>query len=117
NGGGIYSEFGSTLTLTQATVAYNGASANGGGIYNEAQVSTNIGNTIVAKNTSAGTEMAPGADIYAANLNNTPGALITNDQGNNLIGNTDGASGYVASDKTGNSATPLDPKLGPLTQN
>jgi hypothetical protein len=117
NGGGVYSEFGSTLTVTQATVAFNSASSNGGGLYNEAQVSTTIGNTIVAKNTSAGTEMASGADVYAATLTSTSGALITNDQGNNLIGNTDGASGYAASDKTGNSATPLDPKLGPLTQN
>jgi hypothetical protein len=112
NGAGIYSEFGDTLSLVNATIAFNTASANGGGIYNEAQVSTNIGNTIVAKNTAV-----MGPDVYAANLNGTPGALITNSRGGNLIGQTDGSSGWVANDKTGTTAMPLDPLLGPLQNN
>ena len=60
---------------------------------------TNLGNTIIAGNT-AGT----GPDVYGG---------ITS-QGNNLIGETDGSSGWVGSDLTGTIAAPLDPMLGPL---
>ena len=35
-------------------------------------------------------------------------------QGNNLIGETDGSSGWVGSDLTGTVATPLNPLLAPL---
>ena len=35
-------------------------------------------------------------------------------QGNNLIGETDGSSGWVGSDLTGTIASPLDPLLAPL---
>ena len=35
-------------------------------------------------------------------------------QGNNLIGKTDGSSGWVGSDLTGTIATPLNPLLAPL---
>ena len=114
NGGGIYNVFGSTLFLTNVTIAYNTASANGGGLYNEAQVTTNIANTIVALNMAA-----TGMDVYAFDSNRTPPDLIKSSQpdknslGNNLIGQTSGSSGWVPSDQQ-NVAAPL---LGPLTQN
>ena len=41
-----------------------------------------------------------------------PGTFAS--QGNNLIGNTDGSSGWVGSDLTGTSAQPLDAMLAPL---
>ena len=59
-----------------------------------------LSNTIVALNT---------ATISG------PDTLGTFDsQGNNLIGETDGSSGWVGSDLTGTIATPLDPELAPL---
>lgn len=136
SGGGVYNVFGTTVTLTNATVAYNGntgnssnpcfggyfggyfnnnnnnSSSKGGGLYNEAQVSTNIGNTIVAKNSAA-----VGPDVFQADLNGNPGGLVAFSKGNNLIGQTNGSTGWIASDQTGTSASPRDPKLGPLTQN
>ena len=59
-----------------------------------------IGNTIVAKNT-AGTS---GPDAF--------GTVVS--KGNNLVGKTDGSSGWVGSDLTGTIASPLDPLLAPL---
>ncbi len=61
---------------------------------------TTLGNTIVAVNT-AGTS---GPDAL--------GTVVS--QGNNLVGKTDGSSGWVGSDLTGTIALPLDPMLGPL---
>jgi hypothetical protein len=37
--------------------------------------------------------------------------------GYNLVGQADGSSGWVGSDLTGTSASPLDPLLGPLQDN
>ena len=59
-----------------------------------------IGNTIVAGNTA--TTSGPDALGTFASL------------GNNLIGETDGSSGWVGSDLTGTSAQPLNPLLAPL---
>ena len=39
---------------------------------------------------------------------------MSSSQGNNLIGETDGSTGWVASDLTGTIATPLNPLLAPL---
>ncbi len=65
---------------------------------NESGTAT-FGNTIVAENTAT-----TGPDAY--------GALTS--RGNNLIGQTDGSSGWVGSDRTGISAAPLDALLAPL---
>ena len=59
-----------------------------------------LGNTIVAGNTAS----TSGPDAF--------GTVAS--QGNNLIGKTDGSSGWVGSDLTGTIATPLDPLLAPL---
>ena len=59
-----------------------------------------LGNTIVAGNTAA----TSGPDVF--------GTVAS--QGHNLIGKTDGSTGWVGSDLTGTSATPLDPLLAPL---
>ena len=59
-----------------------------------------IGNTIVAGNTAA--TSGPDALGTFASL------------GNNLIGETDGSSGWVGSDLTGTIAQPLNPLLAPL---
>jgi hypothetical protein len=60
-----------------------------------------IQNTILAANTSGV------GDVYGD----------VGSGGNNLIGNTNGSGGWTASDLTGNSAAPLDPKLRPLANN
>ena len=59
-----------------------------------------LGNTIVAENTAA-TSGPDGFGTFAS-------------QGNNLIGETDGSSGWVGSDLTGTIAQPLNPLLAPL---
>jgi parallel beta-helix repeat protein len=100
-GGGLVNNSG-TATLTNCTVSGNSAGNNGGGLYEfDGSFSTlNIGNTIVAGNTAGTSER----DVIG-----TFSSL-----GNNLIGATDGSSGWVGSDLTGTSATPLDPGLAPL---
>jgi hypothetical protein len=53
----------------------------------------------------------------AGNSANTSGPDVSGavaSLGNNLIGETDGSSGWVGTDLTGTIATPLDPTLAPL---
>ncbi len=68
-----------------------------------------IRNTIIADNTATTT----GPDV---SVSPPPAAPIASG-GYNLIGKTDGSSVWVASDKTGTIATPLDAKLLPLASN
>ncbi len=97
-GGGIYN-WGVTLKLTNSTLSGNtaaGDSLGGGGVLNEDTTLT-LSNTIIARNTA----------------NTDPDASGTvNSQGNNLIGNTTGATGFVASDLKN-----VNPLLGPLQDN
>ncbi len=85
-----------TLTLTNCTVSANTAGT-GGGLVNSGTAAQ--GNTIVAGNT-AGT----GPDVSG---------IITS-QGHNLIGKSNGSSGWVASDLTGTVAAPLNALLASL---
>jgi len=75
-----------------------------GGIYNNdgTQSVTNCRNTIIAGNTGSGSP-------------DVSGSLTS--QGHNLIGDGSGGSGFVATDLVGTSASPVDPKLGPLQDN
>jgi CSLREA domain-containing protein len=110
-GGGIFNSHddfnnGGTLTITDSTVSGNSASGNfsqGGGISNN-NSPVNARNTIVAGNTGAP---------------NSPDAFGTfTSQGHNLVGISDGSTGFnQTGDQTGTSASPLDPKLGPLANN
>ena len=59
-----------------------------------------LGNTIVAGNTASNS----GPDAF--------GTFAS--EGHNLIGKTDGSSGWLSSDLTGTIATPLNPLLAPL---
>jgi len=99
NGGGVYVGGNASATLTNCTVSGNSASANGGGLYSFGGAAT-IGNTIVAANTTT----SSGPDAFGT---------VTS-QGNNLIGETDGSSGWIGSDLTGTIATPINPLLAPL---
>ena len=109
NGGGVYSHDTArypdlpitVTTLINSTVSGNSASGSGGGLgtYLGTPGVAGLGNTIIAGNT-AGTD----PDVSGA---------VTS-LGNNLIGETDGSSGWISSDLTGTSASPLDPMLAPL---
>jgi Right handed beta helix region len=95
-GGALFTDAGATTTLTYCTVSGNTA-ANGGGLFNSG--ATKLSSTIDASNAAP---VAPDASGAFTSL------------GNNLIGKTDGSSGWAASDLTGTVAQPLDPKLAPL---
>jgi hypothetical protein len=71
----------------------------GGGLYNSGTAT--LTNTIIAGNTAAS-----GPDVFTS-------APVTS-LGYNLIGATDGSSGWIASDLMGTNVQPLDPVLGPL---
>ncbi len=96
SGGGV-ANYG-VVTLTNCTLSGNYAYGSGGGLDNDGTAT--LGNTIVAGNTSN----SGGPDVYGA---------VTS-LGHNLIGETDGSSGWVGSDLTGTIATPLEPLLAPL---
>jgi predicted outer membrane repeat protein len=101
-GGGLYRYTG-TLTVVNGTVADN-SSPQGGGLANSTfPGELRLLNTLVARNT--GTSGSP--DVNGS---------ITS-MGHNLIGATDGSTGWVPSDLTGTAAAPLDARLGPLADN
>jgi hypothetical protein len=107
-GGGIYYQAG-VLEVTNSTIAFNattlsfpGQDFGGGGVYAE-NGRVLLRNTIVADNTTA----QDGPDVLGSVLS----------WGYNLVGQTNGSSGWVAADLTGTSDAPLDPRLGPLQDN
>ncbi|KAM3095758.1 CHAT domain-containing protein [Phormidesmis sp. 146-35] len=103
NGGGIArSNPSNTTTLLNSTIASNQAGLEGGGIYAEPNATaTVLRNTIVATNAN------PNSPDVRGNFN---------DQGNNLIGITNGRTGFTRSPLVGTATNPIDPKLAPLTQ-
>jgi len=102
-GGGIYNQGGATVNLINATISGNSSnypdSFGGGGIYNNNDSTVNARNTIIAKNTATS-----GIPDFNGPVTST---------GHNLIGNTNGSSGWGSTDYTGTSAAPLDPKFDP----
>lgn len=94
-GGGILSY--GNLTLTNSTVSGNTATNASGGIYNAG--TARLTNTIVARN--------------RATADPDVGGMAFDSEGNNLIGNTGGSTGWSASDLL-NQQKPL---LGPLQNN
>jgi uncharacterized delta-60 repeat protein/CSLREA domain-containing protein len=106
-GGGIINSNHGTATLRNSTVTNNSANTFGGGLYNanwQTATALQFGNSIVAGNTAA----SAGPDLYEA---------LTS-QGHNLVGNVDGATlTTAAGDQIGSSASPINPRLGPLADN
>jgi hypothetical protein len=129
--GGIFTG-GGTLQVTNSTISGNTAQRPGGGIYYDSGV-MEITSSTITLNTTTSTLYAGGGGIYAdgalALLRNTivaanQSALTGPDVdgqvvslGHNLVGQTDDSTGWVATDLTGTSDTPLDPHLGPLQDN
>ncbi|MFM9962035.1 MAG: beta strand repeat-containing protein [Planctomycetaceae bacterium] len=95
-GGGIFNGLGSSVVITDSTIAANSAAAEGGGIFRQATVT--MGGSILAGN-SAGNS---GNDLF--------GTLDS--LGHNLIGSTQGGSGFRTDDLQNQSA-----QLGPLQDN
>jgi Dockerin type I domain len=89
------------VSITNSTIGGNFA-PDGGGIFINGGTA-NVKSTIIAKNTGI-----TGLDAFGA----------FSSEGFNLVGQTDGSTGFgVSTDLTGTSASPLDPKLGPLQDN
>lgn len=88
------------LTGASGGPGYDGR---GGGVYSSSSGACgSFLNTIVARNTGEVADVA--------------GAFLS--LGHNLIGVTDGSSGFSTSgDLTGSAASPLDPRMGPLANN
>jgi len=120
--GGIYNVFGA-LTITNSTVSANTSSNKGGGILSYGTLM--LTHSTVSANTSTN---GSGGGIYnagTARLTNTivarnratadpdVGGMAFDSEGNNLIGNTGGSTGWSASDLL-NQQKPL---LGPLQNN
>ncbi len=90
-----------TVTLINSTLAGNTAQQAGGGINNGNSVT--LTDTIIATNAVTATA-GTGPDVAGS---------FTSD-GYNLVGETDGSSGWIKSDKTGTVAQPLVPLLAKL---
>ena len=99
SGGGLLDTKSVTATLTDCTFSGNNASVSGGGVSTNSGTVT-IGNTILAGNTAA----TSGPDAF--------GTFAS--EGHNLIGKTDGSTGWLSSDLTGTIAAPLNALLASL---
>ena len=125
-GGGIYNDMYGTMTITGSTLSGNvTVDGVGGSIYNSGALS-------IDSSTISGNSAVEGGGIYIWNIpafsptvtistsivagnsgSTNPDVTGAFDSlGYNLIGNTDGSSGWTATDLLN-----LDPKLGPLQDN
>lgn len=95
-GAGIYFN-GTSLNLTNSTIV-NNTSLGGGGLHRTGTNPLNIRNTIIANNVGA----SGSPDAFGA----------VNSQGNNIIGNVTGSSGWITSDLQN-----VNPVLGSLSAN
>ncbi len=100
--GGAIINVGGTLTVTDSTLSGNSAAAEGGGIDNTSGFDNSPGTLILANTIIAGNTAPAGPDVSGA---------VTS-LGYNLIGNSSGASGFVATDLQS-----VNPLLGPLQNN
>jgi CSLREA domain-containing protein len=113
---------GTQLIIRKSTITGNSTGVGGGGIHCYVQSRLTLGNSIVAANTTATSQRQ---DIWIEG--GLGGAGPVTDEGYNLIGKVDGANdnGPVFTVGTpgtnnnyvGTNASPLDPRIGPLTNN
>jgi hypothetical protein len=102
-GAGIFIAFGASLELTSGTLTQNSGLTGGGLFVGDPSSIVLVRNTILAGNQAR----FEAADVLGAVLS----------LGHNLVGEVDGSSGWQATDLTGTSDRPLDPRLGPLQDN
>ncbi len=112
-GGGIANFVGNT-TIVNSTITLNttdndnNGNGNGGGVSNFLGGTVNVRNTIIAENT----DRSPGTTTNYPDVSGT-----FTDQGNNLIGASNGSTGFTLSTLVGTIANPIDPQLAPLQNN
>ena len=92
-----------TTTLTNCTVSGNSALHTGGGV---------VGNGQELRRQDP--RQHPRRREHGHRCSESSAKVPWSHSGNNLIGKTDGSSGWVGSDLTGTVAAPLDPLLAPL---
>jgi CSLREA domain-containing protein len=134
--GGAVENFSGTVSLTNTTISGNVTDSRGGGIYNQAAL--NVTNSTITGNSTTGMGgLSEGGGIHslpsggpfstnpvttikssivALNSSTTSPDVAGNvaSNGFNLIGKTDGSTGFTAAtDHAGTIAAPLDPKLDP----
>ena len=100
NGAGIYNTEEGAMEITNATV-FNNAATTGGGIFNETDGSVSVVNTIIAGNS---------ATVVSSDLMG-----VFNSNGNNLIGDQAGSSGFT--DGVNSDQVNVSPGLGALQDN
>ncbi len=115
DGGGLFDRGsnGGVITLQNDTIAFNTAESDGGVFDGDATM--RLINTVIAQNLSA---VNGNPDVGGISLNDIV------DVGNNFIGNNLGTNGFLIAGApnahgsfVGSSAAPLDPLLGPLSDN
>ncbi len=107
NGAGL-DVTGGSVTLLHGTVTTNTASNTAGGLRLTGSATAGITNTIIAGNTATVSSPDVSGTFSAANLSH------------NLIGIADGSTGFTHATNgnlVGSQLSPLDPKLGPLSDN
>ncbi|MBD2531947.1 DUF4347 domain-containing protein [Nostoc flagelliforme FACHB-838] len=110
-GGGIVNNF-TRFSIINSTINNN----NGGGVFSTEPnlfldsilAGTIVGNTIIAGNFDKSSSGDINLDVSGSTFS---------DLGNNLIGNQTGSTNFTTSTLVGTSASPIDPKLGPLANN
>jgi len=111
SGGGVFNDNGATLTVLNCTISGNSAAFGGGGVVTaETEViRTTVASSIIAQNTATTAPDVSG-DFLSGHIENN--FLVAS--GFNLIGKTDGSTGFTTStDKTGTIVSSLDPKFDP----
>ena len=94
---------------------YNGGASSGGGLFNATGSVSTVHDSIFAPNSTVGGAGAgPPAGPGAATGPDVNGAV--NSQGHNLVGRSDGCTGFTTDDQQGGTTddTRLDPRLGTL---
>jgi len=132
--GGAVENFNGTVNLTNTTISGNVTDSRGGGIYNQAAL--NVTNSTITGNSTTGGGATEGGGIHSIPMGQFPTNPVTTikssivalnssttspdvagnvaSNGFNLIGKTDGSTGFTAAtDHAGTIAAPLDPKLDP----
>ncbi len=116
-----------SLTVVNSTLTSNSAAGSGGAIENVGSV-TVLDSTLSANQAGTGGAIDNSGNAYSLTIGDSivagnaasSGPNISNavtSQGNNLIGATDGSSGWISSDLTGTAANPLNPLLASLGNN
>ncbi|MEO1791011.1 MAG: CHAT domain-containing protein [Cyanobacteria bacterium J06629_19] len=91
-----------TLSVRNSTITNNQAGTAGGGIAEASARLTHLQSTIVAANRGTTADDVSGSFV---------------DDDNNLIGSSEGATGFTRSRLVGSAARPINPRLAPLANN